>query len=195
VVNARVVKLAAVACLAASLLVGCDNVRTRTVTLLSPEPSGAQSADEFQGLVQYAQWLRSRAPETLDTARGEAEKRLQESDSALARVRLALVLSLPGTNFQNEARARSLLEKVTQTPGEANDGVHAFATMLATNLEDRQWVRERMNHELEAERKQYQKELVSERQQREQLQQKLDKLKAIEQQLNRRDQTNAGAPK
>ncbi len=170
--------------LAAALLIGCELLPTRTTTSDADNHTGGQRPDTFQGLVQYAQWLRKQTPETLKTARGEAEQRARASGGATDQVRLALVLSVPGTSVHDEARARALLEKLLHESSPQDPGLHAFAAMLAANLEDRQWVRERL-----------QRRLSAERQHRERLEHKLEELKDIEQQLHRRDQTDAAAPR
>jgi hypothetical protein len=177
-----VIGLIAVVGAVATLLVGCEMSPIRTTSAGVGSKPGGQDLDTFQGLVRYAQWLRERTPEALDAALGEAEQRARASDAAAGRVRLALVLSVPGASFRDEARARALLDEVIRQTDEEDTEMRAFAAMLAANLQDRQWVREHLERRLSAER-----------QRREQLERKLEELKDIEQQLQRREEKDAGA--
>lgn len=166
---------------AAALLTGCQTWPGRTTDTGTGAAVADPSAETFQGLVHYAQWLRQRAPETLAGTRDEAEQRAADSGTAADRLRLALVLSVPGTGFRDEPRARALVDDVMVRTQDQDTGMHAFATLLATNLSDRQWVRERL-----------QRRLSSERQRRKWLERKLEELKDIEQQLDRRDGVDTG---
>lgn len=123
-------------------------------------------ADSVEGLLGYGAWLRSARPEELEQEYVRAEAALESEATAANRLRLALLLSLPGVPFQDYARAREFFDQITDEP-EADarpyqDAAHFMRAMLD-------------------ERKRTENLLAEERRQRQALEQKLEQLKAIEQ--------------
>lgn len=179
--------------LALGALAGCELAPTRPAqpdaTPGTPEtaaPAGAQIAapaqpppvatfedSEFAGLVAYGNWLRQRSSSDLAPLLANAQARVSDHGQALDRLRLALLLSLPQAPFRDDARALALTEQVLETD---QSEAALFAYTLRWDLQNR----------LRAQG-QCERAVARERQQRAVLKQKLDELKAIEQQIHRRE--------
>lgn len=144
------------------------------------EASPNTSSGVFAGLVAYTNWLRQRDPADLQRLLAAAEARALNPGSDLDRLRLAILLSQSRAPFRNEARARELVQYVIRN----GDGDTAmFAYTLQWDLQDRH------AHQGDCDRA-----LAKERQQRAALKQKLNELKAIEEQIHRRDTKTPATP-
>ncbi len=166
--------------LAAGLLVftlsGCVAVPTReaakpaaTDTTAPPQPA------DLAGLTAYLSWLRKQPPEQLHRLRDTAESQPAAQRTDFDRLRLAMLLSLPKAHDRDPARAQTLLGEIVGGDS-GNSDLKSFARLMLWNLEEREQLR-----------KTYDRELALERDQRRKLQHQLQELKAIEEQLNRRD--------
>ena len=131
---------------------------------------------EFAALVAYTNWLRERDPAQLERLLANAEARARNPADALARLRLAVLLSLPQAPFRNDTRALELVDEVIRS---GDEKVLWFAYTLRWSLQDRQLLQADHN-----------RALTREREQRAALKQKLNELKAIEEQIHRRDIKN-----
>lgn len=133
-----------------------------------PETATIESVEDF---LSYGAWLRSIRAPSLEQEYTTAAAAQADDPSASHRIRLALLLSLPGTSFQDTARARAQLEHVLGDTDEAARPYHDLARFLKAVLD---------------ERRQVESTLTDERRQRQQLQQKLEQLKVIEQETGTR---------
>lgn len=159
------------------LLSACASAPTRTSTAAPVAPAPSQviaSADDMtpaERLVVYAESIRWFAPSALETERLAAEQDYRRDPSAFNRVRLATILTLRRAPFRDDTRARELLSQAAKEPGAKNQPIRSFAMMLLQDLDDR-WAGERA--------------IDDERRQRLLLQKKLDQLKAVEEEMDRR---------
>lgn len=146
-------------------------------TTPTPAPPNASAAtfedSEFAALVAYGNWLRQRSSDDLQPLLADAEARANAKGQAIDRLRLALLLSLPQASFRDDVRALKLTEQVIDTD---RSETALFAYTLRWDLQNR------VNLHT-----QYERAITRERQQRALLKQKLDDLKAIEQQIHRRE--------
>ena len=140
----------------------------------------ASSSSEFAGLVAYTNWLRQRDAVDLQRLLPDAEARALNPGSDLDRLRLAILLSRLHAPFRNDVRARELVEHVIRN---GNGDAAMFAYTLQWDLQDRR------AHQSDCDRA-----LTKERQQRAALKQKLNELKAIEEQIHRRDTKTPATP-
>jgi len=140
--------------------------RTATASAAGSIPPDIRSSDSVDALVRYGALLRSIPAEALEREYTQISGANAHDTNAPDRIRLALLLSVPGASFQDNARARRYLEKVLDDPGYNARQYRDLARLLLATLDDR---------------KQLESALADERRQRQELQQKLDQLKAIEQ--------------
>lgn len=129
-------------------------------------PPDIRSVSSVEALVRYGALLRSIPADALEREYTQVAEMLAHDASAPNRIRMALLLSLPGASFQDDPRARGYLKKVIDDAGYNASQYHGIARFLAAMLDDR---------------KQLEGAVADERRQRQELQQKLDQLKAIEQ--------------
>jgi hypothetical protein len=152
-------RLVILACLCA-LLVGCNHLP------LSLSEDSSESRDVVN-LIAYGHKFAGLQPEEQRKELNATSQAFAKDRSPQARMRLALVLSLPGTAYTDEARAMSLLEPLANAAGA--DGKFAtlrqLADLLYSNLEER--VRE-------------QRKSAQLKEQAAQLKDQLDALRAIE---------------
>lgn len=150
--------------------------RTALPVLTAPE---SNDGTETERIVVYAERIRWFAPSTLEAERSAAERDLRRDASAFNRLRMAVLLSLRRAPFRDDARARELLSSVAKEPGAKNQPLRSYAMSLLQDIDDR-WASERM--------------LEEERRQRLALQKKLDQLKAVEEDMDRRTPAPAVPP-
>lgn len=160
----------AAACLGANLA-GCAHAElpdpVARVDAAREEPrEEIESSDSAEGLLNYGARLRSIRAETLEQEYMRAAAAVADDSTAPNRIRLALLLSLPGASFQDHVRAKAQLEKVLGDSADETRPYHDVARFLLALLN---------------ERRQLESSLADERRQRQELQQKLEQLKAIEQ--------------
>jgi hypothetical protein len=119
----------------------------------SPQP-----ASDAESLLLYFHHLRKLSGPDLGREHEAARQAYARSRTDFNRVRLAIVLSLPSSAFNDDARALELLEQVAKNP---SDRLQGLALLLNTHLQEQK----RMNANLQG------------------LQQKLDALKSLERNL------------
>ncbi len=129
------VKLALLA-LACAALAGCGALRG--VESQPPAPwvqaGSPPPASDAESLLLYYQHVRKIAGPELGREHETARQAYVRSRSDFNRVRYAMVLSLPGAPFGDEARALELLDPVARSP---NGRLGALASLLASQLQER----------------------------------------------------------
>jgi hypothetical protein len=165
------------------LLVGCAGPG-------GPGASGADTAARFSGfcrcvdaadLLVYHQRIRAMSAEELGVEQAAATQALAKQKSDSARLRLAMLLSLPGSAFRDDGRAVALAEEVANRKNPDSSSLRPLASLIAANASEQRRQEDR-NQKL-AQR------LQEEEKRAETLQQKLDGLKAIEKNLLNREPT------
>lgn len=145
------------------------------------EPAGRESSDSaapravWNGahgivhLLRYAEHIRALPLATLQHEYTEAEQQFASAPTPDNRLRLAMLLSLPSAPFRNDARARQLLTPAVQSAA----GYAEFTHWLLVTIDERRALEEVVEEE---------------RRRRQALRAKLDQLKAIEEDMDRRMQ-------
>lgn len=129
------------------------------------------TTSELDGLMHYAERVRLLAPGALEREYIEREQGFQEEASAANRIRLAVLLGLRQAPFRDDARARLLLLQAAHQSGYNAEAYRSLAVLLLQQLD---------------ERRQMEATLDSERKERQALRRKLEQLKAIEEEIDRR---------
>jgi hypothetical protein len=154
------VGLAALAVAACGILPG-ENVPAVTEVAVVPD-----DARQLADLVGYYSRVAGMGPEEQRREYAGATQAFNRDRSAYNRVRLALLAAMPGTPFQDDARALGLLEPFAAAG--ANTGkVGQFGAMLHAEVSDRARARARAD----------------------QLKEQLDQLRAVERAIIDRGQT------
>ena len=140
---------------------GCTAVR---MTDSAQEPwlkaGGPRPAGDSESLLMYYEYARSLPPAEL-AKEHDAVRELYSSSNAnsdFLRVRYAMLLSIPGTAFNAEARALELIDPLLKN---ADAGLHGLAFMVSAQIQE-----QRRGHAM---------------------QQKLDALRSLEKNLIERD--------
>ena len=94
----------------------------------------AQAADGAETLLVYYQHLRKLSGGDLSRELESARHAYVRTRADYERVRFAMVLSLPGYPFSDEARAIELLDPVSKNP---NGQLQSLAFLLAAHLQER----------------------------------------------------------
>ena len=156
--------LAAFAC--AALLAGCANLWPGVVS--GPGDTSARDERESRQVVEligYAQRVSALQADEQQRELNASSQMFSKDRGAYGRVRLALVLSLPGTAFCDEPKAASLLEPL-MSKEVAPGPMQQFAGLLHTQLSER----------------------VREQRRAAQLKEQLDALKDVERKIIEREQ-------
>lgn len=131
--RARLVACGFVCC---GLVAGCSGFPG----LESPEavswaPAGTpRPTSDADNLLAYFDQVRKLPAAELGKEHETARQAFLSARSDFSRVRLAMLLSLPGTPVSDEPRALDLLDPVTKNPGAE---LHRLAVLLAANLQER----------------------------------------------------------
>ncbi len=118
------------------LLAGCSGIPG----LESQEPAPwtqagtLRPASEADSLLAYFEHARKLQAGELGKEHEAARQAFQSARSDFSRVRLAMLLSLPGTAVSDEPRALELLDPVARNAG---GQLHRLAVLLAANLQER----------------------------------------------------------
>ena len=157
--------VAALACLA--FMGGCANFWPG-LTSASGDSSARDERESRQvvELIGYAQKVLALQAEDQQRELNASSQIFSKNRGAYGRVRLALVLSLPGTAFCDEPKAAGLLEPVVPKDG-AGGPLHQFAGLLYAQLGER----------------------MREQRRATQLKEQLDALKDVERKIIEREQT------
>lgn len=142
--------------------------------------ASAEEMTSAERLIVYADSIRWFAPSALNTERASAELDYRRNPNAFNRIRLAMLLTLRRAPFRDDMRARELLSQAAKESGAKNQPVRSLAMLLLQDLDDR-WATDRT--------------IDDERRQRHALQKKLDQLKAVEEEMDRRAPPAVGAPR
>ena len=145
-----------------SVVAGCSNL-----PLLGDENVESRQVIE---LIGYAQKVAAMPAEEQQRELGATNQVLLKNRGNFWRVKLAVLLSLPGTGFNDDAKAASLLEPLAGASGSPPGPMRQFAGLLHAQINDR----------------------LREQRRSAQLKDQLDALKAIERTLIEREQ---GRPK
>lgn len=129
---------------ACSLLAGCELLPVEKPAPVSEDPVAVRedpirterprAQSEAENLLAYYQHIRKLPATELGKEHDMARQAYTLARSDYNRVRLAMLLSLPGTAVSDEPRALDLLDPVAKNPA---GGLHGLALLLATNLQER----------------------------------------------------------
>ena len=136
--------------------------------------NGFFRCSEASELMNYAQRIRAMGNEELLAEYTATSQSLARQKSDGTRLRLALLLSLPGATFHDDARAAALADEVAGRKNPENNSLRPLALMISTAASERQKLAQRLQEEGKR---------------GDALQQKLDELKAIEKNLMNREPT------
>ena len=133
--NARIL-ICLLACVAA--LAGCAPMGTvETPTPRPepiPEPRPAPPTSDAEHLLNYFQHAKTLSATDLNREHDSARGAYSRMRTDFNRVRYAMLLSLPNTNFFDEARALEVLEPVSRNQ---NGQLHGLAYLLTSHLQER----------------------------------------------------------
>jgi hypothetical protein len=118
------------------LLAGCSGFPGLESQEPAPgAPAGTpQPTSEADNLLAYFEQVRKLPAADLGKEHEAVRQAFLSARSDFSRVRLAMLLSLPGTAVSDEPRALELLDPVTKNPGAQ---LHRLAVLLAANLQER----------------------------------------------------------
>jgi hypothetical protein len=121
----------------AAALAGCGVVRIAEP--LEPAPwvqaGASRPASDTESLLLYYQHIRSLSGAAVSREHEAARQAYAQARTDFNRVRLALILSLPGTAFSDNARALGLLDTVAKHEG---GRLQSLGAMLGTHLQEQQ---------------------------------------------------------
>ena len=172
---------------ATMLLAGCGTVRAPDAGI---EPAGQavapRPAGDSENLLAYFQHVRKLTAPELAKELDSVRQLYASSRSDATRVRLAMVLSVPGSALYDDARALEALDSLLKNPGSP---LHPIAFMISTQIQERRrGVAFQQRYESEQRRGQALQQKLEEEQKRgHSLQQKLDALQSLEQNLLERE--------
>jgi hypothetical protein len=123
-------------------LAGCSAVRAPQETERAPDvdlapgtqAAPARPADGAEPLLAYYQQLRKLSGSDLAREHETARQSYTRSRTDYERIRLAMVLSVPGFAFSDDARALELLDPVSKN---RNGQLQGLAFLLAVHLQER----------------------------------------------------------
>lgn len=121
----------------AAALAGCGFLKLAEP--LEPAPwvqaGGPQPASDAESLLLYYQHLRKLSGPEVSREHEAARQAYARARTDFNRVRLAMVLALPGSAFTDEARAMGLLDTVARHQGARLQGL---AVVLGAHLQEQQ---------------------------------------------------------
>lgn len=123
-----------VAVLCCAMLGGCVALEGGPSRTRPAPVESWRAGSDVDSLLGYFQYVRKLVPSDLGKEHDAARQALQSARSDFNRVRLAMLLSLPGTAIADEPRALELLEPVAKNPSGELCGL---ASLLAANLQER----------------------------------------------------------
>lgn len=167
-------RIAALAGLVAALA-GCGVLRDREIAGTEPwvKADAPRPVSDLDSLLLYFQHIKKLSGAELGREHDNARQAYTRTRSELNRVRLAMVLSLPNTPFNDEPLALELLEPVVKNP---QASLHGLGFLLAAYIQEQK--------RLDGNVQNLQQNLHG-------LQQKLDALKSLERSLTEREQGGA----
>jgi hypothetical protein len=122
--------------LACGLLAGCGTLRSIESQPPAPwvQAGTPRPASDTESLLLYYQYVKKLSGAELNREHETTRHAYTRARSDFNRVRFAMVLSLPGVPFGDEARALELLDPVSKNPGGQLSGL---AYLLASQLQER----------------------------------------------------------
>jgi len=118
------------------LSAGCGVLRSvEPETAAEPwvEAAGGRPASDSENLLTYFEYVRKLSAAGLAKEYETVRKHHAQTTSDSNRVRYAMVLSVPGSAFRDDARALEALEPLLRKPGAA---LHGLAFMVSTQIEE-----------------------------------------------------------
>jgi hypothetical protein len=171
--------------LAASLLAACAPMASRPRPGATCPPPPERALDEH-GMVGYRLCLDSLTPAGLAREYEGVSRHYGQTGSGADRIKLALLLSVPGTPFHSTAAARKVLEAPGQNGAPAGKNVQALpaelgglAQLLGASLARQQALEDRVQS--------LEKDLAAEKQRSDALQAQIDSVKNLERDMTRRE--------
>jgi len=158
------------ACIVAAMAAACTAPPTAPPAA-APAPVPAE-VTQVSELVAYYSRVAAMQPEDQRREYAAAGQALTRDPSPYNRIRVALLAAMPGTSFQDDVRALSLLEPYARA-GPSYDRLRQFGAMWHEGLAERAKARARA----------------------EQLREQLDALRAVERTIIERGQPAPAAPK
>ena len=162
----------------------------------SAKLDGSDESQKVVYLIGYTQGVAAMQPEGQRRELNDANKTYAKERDPYATLRLALLLSLPGTPFFDDTRAAALLEPFAGTAGHppATGTLRQFAAWLHAQIGARtseQHKSAQLKEQFDALRAAQISELTREQHKSAQLKEQLDALRAIERTLNERGKGRA----
>lgn len=161
------------------------------------KPGGAISVGDSESLLRYFEYVHQLPPAELAKEHDVVQQLYAKSQSDFSRVRYAMLLSLPGSAFNDDARALDMLDPLLRDP---DAGLHPVAFIVSAQIQQQRRSQELHRREQQRSQELQQKldavksleqELRHEQQRSQELQQKLDALKSLDRSLIERDQGGA----
>jgi hypothetical protein len=134
-------------------------------------------ASELERLLDYFQRIRNLSGAQLAQEHHNARFAFARTGSDFDRVRLAMVLSLPNTGFNDESRTLDLLEPMVKS---RNSTLNGLASLMSAYLQEQR----RLGQSVQG----MQQNMESMQQNMQSMQQKLDALRSMERSLIEREQ-------
>lgn len=122
------------AALCCAMLAGCVGPDGGLVRARPAPVESWRAGSDVDSLLGYFQYARKLAPADLGKEHDAARQALQATRSDFNRVRLAMLLSLPGTALADEPRALELLDPIAKNP---SCELYGLASLLVSNLQER----------------------------------------------------------
>jgi hypothetical protein len=121
----------------AAMVAGCGVLRIAEPLEPAPwvQPGAPRPASDAESLLLYFQHIRTLSGADLSREHDAARQAYARARTDFNRVRLAMVLSLPGTAFNDDARALGLLDTVAKHDGGRLQGL---AALLGAHLQEQQ---------------------------------------------------------
>lgn len=153
-------------------LAGCGVLRDREGAGTEPwvKPDAPRPVSDLDSLLLYFQHIKKLPGAELGREHDNARQAYTRTRSEINRVRLAMMLSLPNTSFNDEPHALELLEPIAKNQ---QASLHGLAFLLSAYIQEQK--------RLDGNVQNLQQNLHG-------LQQKLDALKSLERSLTEREQ-------
>src|ERR1035437_2730410 len=197
------------------LISACADIEDRwSATTPAPTKTSIWDSNKEGGVSAWLSSYRILANSSLEEQRKEflaAQAVLSKEPNESNRLRLALVLSLPGVPWRDESRILNILEAPPSLIKMQDSPVHQLGFLLYKQAQERQRLREdlrrrdtelleekRRNEEqkqrLREDQRRYETELLEGQRRNGELQMKLDALRRIDQDIKRRKHTLESSP-
>ncbi|MEQ1667921.1 MAG: dihydrolipoamide acyltransferase [Sulfuriferula sp.] len=156
-----------------TMLGACTNIPTR-ITPASWQ--GALLSGQTDDLLVFYDGVRKQSAAELNKEYEKARQQLVQNKTDFNRMRLALLLTLPNAVFHDDAAAMNLLNDVLKDAKTNTSSVHGLASLLLSELAEKQRVADDLTQKLKIEQKRG-----------DELQVKVEAIKDMEKNMTRRD--------